>query len=108
VGLAHGQPFGGALAVDGALDLEQGDDPAHGLERQGRDDDRRLAMLLRGDVGEHEELAPGVGPARRLEDRSGTSLGAIERAKAGIGVRLQDARPSLQMALGMLGGSSRE
>jgi hypothetical protein len=76
VGLAHGQPFGGALAVDGALDLEQGDDPAHGLERQGRDDDRRLAMLLRGDVG--------------------------------IGVRLQDARPSLQMALGMLGGSSRE
>jgi hypothetical protein len=29
---AHGQPFVGALAVDGALDLEQGVHPANRLQ----------------------------------------------------------------------------
>jgi hypothetical protein len=35
-------------------------------------------LALRSDVGQHEELAPAMGPAGRLQDRAWTSTGSIE------------------------------
>ena len=56
-----------------ALDVEQGVDPLDRLERDRRDDRQRAALRLAAsaglDIGELEELAPGMGPARRFEDR---------------------------------------
>src|SRR3546814_9362872 len=40
--LPHGEAFGGAAAVHGALDIEQGIDPLHGFER---DRDRKSTRL---------------------------------------------------------------
>jgi hypothetical protein len=49
----------GRATVDGALAVEDRVDPSDRFDRQ-RGDDRRLATPLEADVGEHEELAPGV------------------------------------------------
>ena len=72
--LAHGQPLIGRQPVDGALDVEQGIDALHRLQRDRRDDRWRAALGLAAgpglDIGEIEELASGMGPARRLEDRA--------------------------------------
>ena len=60
----------GVEAVDRPLDLEQGVDTPDRLQRDRRQDERRLALRLpprrRLDVGEDEELAPGMSPTRRL------------------------------------------
>ena len=69
----------GILAINRPLDVEQGVDPAHHLDRDGRERDRLLArsaasgVLL--NVGHGEERAPGVNPTPRLHDGAGTSAG---------------------------------
>ena len=45
--LAHGPAFIGSFAVDGPLDLEQGVDPAHGFDRNGREGDLFFARAFR-------------------------------------------------------------
>jgi hypothetical protein len=103
--LAHGQALVGGTAIDGALDLEQGVDPPHPFQRDGRDH-RKLAMCLAasglGDVRELEELAPTMGPTGGLKDRPAPSFGFIKGIVAAIGVGLQDAGPPLQMLSRML------
>ena len=58
------EPLGRALAVDAALDVEQGIEALHGFERDRIDHGAALAAaLLAGrayDIGELEELAPGM------------------------------------------------
>jgi hypothetical protein len=49
--LAGGKTLLRRLAVDGALDLEQGVDPADSLERQGRDNNGLLLALRLGSRG---------------------------------------------------------
>src|SRR3546814_1400621 len=44
--LPHGEEFGGAAAVHGALDIEQGIDPLHGFERDRLDHAGVLAAPL--------------------------------------------------------------
>jgi hypothetical protein len=53
------------LSIDLALD---GEDRVHAPDRLDgkRRDDRQLAARFGGDVGQHEELAPRMRPARRL------------------------------------------
>ena len=72
---ADGQALLGALAIDRALDLEQSVDAAHDLDRYRRErylgPPAGLAARVLLDVGEHEELAPRMRPARRLPDRAG-------------------------------------
>jgi len=105
---ARGQPFVGSKSVDLALDLE---DRVHAFDRlqSERRDRRRLAECfvahMGGDVGEHEELAPRMAPARRLKDHSRRPVRRIEPIEAGIGVGLKHARKIGKMALGMLGSA---
>ncbi len=98
---ANGEPAIGRQPVDGALDLEQGVDPPDGFEGDGRDGRSGAALGLAAgiglDIGEHEELAPGMGPARRLGDRARLSPGVVQLAVAAIGVGLQDAGPGGEM-----------
>jgi hypothetical protein len=68
-------------AIEGALDIEDGVDPAHGFEGQ-----RRL-----GNVRQHEELAPGVAPARRLGDRPGVAAQIVELVEPGERIGLENA-----------------
>ena len=94
------------MAVDVALDVEQGVDALHGLETDRRQHRRRLA--LRGparaasDVGQHEELPARMGPTCRFQDRPGLASGLVKLAISAIGVRLQDAGIPGQVALWML------
>ncbi len=100
--LADHQPFGGGVAVDRALDVEQGVDALHGLQGYRRDDRglaARPAARGLGDVGQLEELAPAMGPTRRLKDLSACPAGDIKGVVAAIGVGLQHACPSGQMTL---------
>ena len=54
---ADGEPIGGRLAIDLALDGEDRVDAPDRLDRE-RGDDRQLAARPGGDVGQNEELAP--------------------------------------------------
>ena len=96
--LACGEALLGGLAVDPALDVEQQVDPLHRLQRHGRDRRRVLAASLAGhDVGELEELPPGMRPTRCLGDRPRRSSGRIEAVVAGVGVSLEDPGEAPQM-----------
>src|SRR5258707_4587962 len=53
-------------------------------------------------IGQHKDLAPAVGPARRLGDPAGSALGVVEIIEAGIGVGLQDTDPAREMPARML------
>jgi hypothetical protein len=103
--LPNGQALFRAPAVDGPLDLEQRIDPAHDLDRDGRERDLLLALgpapgvLLK--ISHCEERAPCMDPTRRLPDRAWISPSQIELVVAIIGVRLQDAGISSQMHLRM-------
>ena len=96
----------GTLAVDRPLDVEQGIDTVHDLDRDRRERNRFLArspppgVLL--NIGHGEERTPGVSPAPHLRDRTGTSFGQIERAIPVKGVGLEQPGISGQMALRML------
>ena len=102
--LTNREPVGSGLAVDGALDVEQRVEPLHRLERDGVDHASSLAAaLLAGsalDVGEFEELAPGVREAAGFEHRTGRATVAVQLAVATIGVGLEDARPDARCACG--------
>lgn len=65
--VATSQALIGRKPVDLPLDIEQAVDPFDGFERHRRDRRGVLSTLgVCGNVGEHEELAPRVGPAKRL------------------------------------------
>jgi hypothetical protein len=72
--LTDGETIGCRLAVDVALDIEQSVDTADRRQRHGRDEGRsfalRLALCIRGEIGEDEEFPPGMTPARGLRDRT--------------------------------------
>jgi hypothetical protein len=102
--LANGESFLGGRAVDHALGIEDRIDPSYRLDRQ-RGDHRQFAAGLQADVGEDEELAPGMGPAGRLEHRTWLAIRLEEAVEPGIGVGLQDAGEAVEMAFGMLAGA---
>ena len=79
-------------AVDLALDGEQRIDALDRLDR-----DRRLV-----DPRQVEELAPRMGPARRLDDRPRLAAGLVEPVEARIGVRLHQPGVAGQVPFGML------
>jgi hypothetical protein len=97
-----GKPLVGAAAGDGPLDVEQSVETPHGLERDRVDRLWSLAPRFPAcgalDIGELEELAPGMGEAAGLEHPAGR----IELAIAAIGVGLEDAMPGCEMGLRML------
>ena len=65
----------GGKTVDLPFDVEQGVDPLDSLKRQRRDR-RSLAATLgvRGNIGQHEELAACVCPAQRLRQWRGIAI----------------------------------
>ena len=85
--LADSPALLGALAIDRALDLEQGVDAPDRLQRQRRDRRRRFALRLAagilGDIGHDEERATGVDPTRGLQDRAR----ACDRARTACCIR---------------------
>lgn len=99
--LAYGEAFVPRQADDPALDVEQGVEPLYRFERDRIDEPRTLAAALpaRGalDVGQLEELAPGVGEAAGLEHGARLASVAVELSIAAIGVRLQDPGPGGEM-----------
>src|SRR5207244_5138087 len=90
--LSDGMPLLGPDTIDLALDGEDLVDAANRLDRQWR-----LPQ-----IGQHKELAPAVGPARRFGDRAGSPLGIVEITEAGVGVGLQGADPAREMLARML------
>ena len=95
--LPHGQALVGGQAVDGALGVKDGVDPAHGLDGQ------RGA----GELGQLEQLASPVCPAPGLGDRPWLPPGMVEVAEPGIGVGLQDAGIACQVLVGVLAPAVR-
>src|SRR6056297_1731506 len=53
------------------------------------------------DVGEFEELAPGMAPAERAVERAGITVIAIEIVVAAIGIGLENALPASEMPVGV-------
>lgn len=96
--LADGTALVGGLAVDAALDLEQGIDAPHDLQRQRRDRSGRSAFSSAAgaglDIGECKERPARMGPASSLQDRARRSASLVQPVVAGVGVGLQDALPS--------------
>ena len=90
--LPHGQALVGWQAVDRALDVKDGVDPAHGLGGQWR----------AGELGQVKQLAAPVGPAAGLGDRSRLSLGVVKVVEPRVGVSLQNAGILSQVLVGVL------
>jgi len=99
--LSDGMPLPGGQAVDVAFDRKDLIDPAHHLDGQRRPRFRRGQAL--GNIGEHEQLAPPMSPARRLKDRAGFACRMVEIIEPGICVGLQDAGVIREMVARMLG-----
>jgi hypothetical protein len=94
---SHQQALGGRHAVDLALDGEEFIDPTDGFDGQRRPPE----------IGQLEELAPPMAPARRLGDRPGLAPAVVEVAEPGIGVGLQDAGVSGEMPGGVLASRAK-
>src|SRR5215216_1767942 len=93
----------GGKAIDAALDIEERVDAPDRLQRNRRDRRGVLAAPSIGcDVGQFEELPPGMGPAQCRGDRSSGARGTVERIVAVIGVGLQDAAEVSKVPRGML------
>jgi hypothetical protein len=75
--LTDTQTPAGTQAVDRALDIEQRIDAFHRLQRD-RGDGRGLfaAPCVGSDIGQLEELAPGVCPAQRRRDGASSRAGS--------------------------------
>jgi hypothetical protein len=90
--LPCGEAYGGALAIDGTLDIEQGIEPLHGLERDWIDHPGPLTAALFAcgsrDVGKLEELAPRVREAAGFQHSPRLAPIAIKLAVAAIGIGL--------------------
>src|SRR5689334_11273023 len=69
-------------------------------EHVGEPGQRRLS-----EVGQLEELAPAMAPARRLGDRPWLAPAIVEIAEPGIGIGLKDTGVSGEMPGGMLASS---
>src|ERR1019366_9875090 len=93
--LAHGKTLGCALAIGGALDVEQGVKLLHGLKRDRVDEPGlftpALALCRAHDIGKFEKLAARVGKTSSLQHGAWLSRRGIELAIAAIGIGLQDA-----------------
>jgi len=101
--LPDAQTLLGGEAVDGSLDVEQEIDALDRLKRDRRDRRRGFAApCIGGDVGQLEELPPGVSPAQCRRDRPLRTRRIKEAIVSAIGVCLQDAGEVPKMALGML------
>jgi len=107
--LAGGKPLGRALAVDAALDVEQGIEALHGFERDRIDHGGALTAALLAsrayDISELEELPPRMGKAARFQHGARVAAFAIEIVVAAIGIGLQDPGPCREMALRVLAAS---
>jgi hypothetical protein len=76
---AGGQTFVGGCTIDLALDGEEFVDLLDGLCGKGcSDDDTWSGLALYGQAGDLEELAPGMGPTGRLDER-GRASGLLEQ-----------------------------
>ena len=101
--LADARALIGGKAIDAALDIEQRVDAPDRLQRNRRD--RRGVLAAPGigrDVGQFEELPPGMGPTQCRGDRSSGARGIVERIVAVIGIGLQDAAEALKVQRWML------
>lgn len=98
---AHGKSLIGRQSVDRPFEHENGINLPNRLEGDRRDDRRRLATRLRGDVGKLKELASCVAPTSCLRDRAWFSLRLEELVKPRIRVGLEDSAISGEMLLGM-------
>lgn len=104
-GLAGRSAIFGAVAVDLALDVEQGVDTLHGLQADRRQ--HRRALALRGppraarDVGQDKELPARMGQAGRFQDRPEFTTWFVKLAVTSVGVGLQDTAIASEMALRM-------
>ena len=89
----------GGQAGDHPLDLEDGVEAFDGFQCHGRDLRRDLLALagLVLDVGQFEELAPGMRPAERAAHGRGLMACMIEVVVTAIGIGLQDACPARQV-----------
>jgi hypothetical protein len=104
--LANGPALLGRFAIDGPLDVEQGVDASHNLDRNGRERDsllaRRLPSRVLLEIGHGKERAAGVDPAPRLDDWTRTSARQIKLAIPVKRVGLEQSGIAGQMALRML------
>src|SRR5436190_22766938 len=86
--------------------MEQRVDPLDLFQGNRREDQRFAALGSPSgtglDIGEDEELAPRMGPAGGLVDRSRPPRGVVQFAVTAVGAGLQDAGPAGQVLLGML------
>jgi len=89
---ARRHALGRRAAVDFALDGEDRIDAADRLARQ-----RRLAQ-----IGQFEEVAPSMAPARGLGNRARFALSVVEIAEPGISVGLEDRGIAGKMPGGVL------
>ena len=104
--LANGSALLRRFAIDGPLDVEQGVDASHNLDRNGRERDsllaRRLPSRVLLEIGHGKERAAGVDPAPRLDDWTRTSARQIKLAIPVKRVCLEQSGIAGQMALRML------
>jgi len=91
-------PFVDGQAIDAAFDVEDRIDPRHGFQRNGRDVVGGFAFAdIALDIGKLEELASGMAPAQRADDRSGIAVGPVEVVVAAVGIGLQNTLPPGEM-----------
>ena len=89
-------------AVYAALDLEERVNAGDGLKCDGRYLVGRLALAhVAGDVGQFEELAPGMAPAECAFDRRRAAVRTVEVVVATIGIGLESAMPPHEVPVGM-------
>jgi hypothetical protein len=98
--------LGRGLAIDIALNREQGVKLLHGLQRDWLDHTDFLDAVLLArhilNVGELDALPPRMGKAAPLEDRTEFTVRSRELFLARIGVGLQNAGPFRQVTVGII------
>ena len=104
--LTRGETLGRGFAVDGTFCVK---DRINGPDRLGRDRrDHRcsLAPLQLGrDVGQLEELAPGMRPAQRAGERRRRAVRSEQGVVAGISVSLENAAVAGEVLSRVLGAA---
>jgi hypothetical protein len=97
------------LAIDLAFDIEQGVDATDRVQCDRRDDGRCLALRFSpgagSQIGQDEEPAAGVDPARRFQNQARLASLFIKLVVSAIRIGLEDTGISLQVALGVLAGA---
>jgi len=103
-GAANGEALIGGKTIDVMFDGEERIDARHRFQRQRRHG-RQLAARLGGDIGEHEELASGMRPAGRLDDRHRSAAGFVETVEPGIGIGLQNPAIAGEVTFRVIAGA---